>query len=60
MGEVLAQFAECFLKPVQRHLFSDNFQGLKQRWRILAAAYGDANGLKHLSGFESKLLGGGA
>src|SRR5438309_68389 len=56
----LSQLSECFLNPPQRRLLSQNFQGFKQGRGILSAAYGYADGLKHLSGFKSKLLGGGA
>ena len=56
----LSQFSECFLDPPQRRLLPEHFQGFKQWRSILAAAYGYADGLKHLSGFESEFLGSGA
>ena len=36
------------------------FQGAKQRRRGLAAAYGDADGLEHLAGFDAQSARGGA
>ena len=43
----------------QRGLFPQHFQRFKQRRRVLAAAHGDADGLKHLSGLYAKFLSGG-
>src|SRR5438270_10336497 len=56
----LSQLAERLLNSAQRRFFPQNLQRFEQGWRVFAAAYGYADGLKHLSGFKSKLLGGGA
>src|SRR5438270_3999136 len=57
---ILSQLFERILDSEQARFFSQNLQGLKQWRSILAAAYGYADRLEHLSGFEAKLLGSGA
>src|SRR5581483_5455213 len=48
------------VNPRQRLLPPEHFQGFEQGRRVLAAADGYADRLKHLSWLDAQLLGGGA
>ena len=44
----------------EAHLAAEHGHGFKERRRVFASADGDADGLKHWPGFETKLSGGRA
>ena len=56
--EFLLDLRKGFVNAGERLFPPQYFQGLKQGWRILAAADCNADGLEHLPGFDAEFLSG--